>query len=327
MGRSGTRLLAALLGVGLAVTACQAPLEPESRQAASEPDAPSAAPSEAAPPEPTPSASRTPTRGPRPRAMPTPEISVPPGIEEVAPLSGPVLGNDVSWPQCPKGMGIPEKRTLGLPMPVPEAQYVVIGLTNGPGFTPNPCVESQLRWVEQRELLVSAYSVLSYPYGDQLQRYGGQGPYDASSRLGRLRNVGFQQARFNIATMERIGFRTPFVWLDVEPVPTFVWSADVPANTAIVEGAARGYTEAGYRIGVYSTAYLWQEIVGDFELGVPEWRAAGQTSRDEAMRRCGPDSVIQGGQPILSQWVSQSRDFNITCPGTSSRMTDYFFQT
>ena len=28
------------------------------------------------------------------------------------------LGGDVSWPQCPKGMGIPQKRSTGLPMPV-----------------------------------------------------------------------------------------------------------------------------------------------------------------------------------------------------------------
>ena len=46
----------------------------------------------------------------------------------------PVLGADISWPQCPKGMGIPERRTLGLPMPLPKAAYVVVGLTNGPGF-------------------------------------------------------------------------------------------------------------------------------------------------------------------------------------------------
>ena len=29
-------------------------------------------------------------------------------------------------------------------MPVDEARYVIIGLTNGPGFYPNPCLASQV---------------------------------------------------------------------------------------------------------------------------------------------------------------------------------------
>lgn len=331
MGRGRTTVAA--LAVGVALAGCQAPLEPESRR--------SAEVSPTASPSPTASASPTRTDAPSPSAgasgsaepeerqrVPDPdEITIPEGLESAAARRGPVLGGDVSWPQCPEGMGIPQKRTLGLPMPVPEAAYVVIGLTNGPGFTPNPCVESQLAWVRERGLLVSAYSVLSYPYGDQLARYGDEGPYDGSTRLGALRNVGYQQAGYNVATMQRIGFRTPLVWLDVEPVPSFSWSDDPVANAAVVEGAARGYTDAGYRVGVYSTQYMWREIVADLTLGVPEWRAAGQTSREEALRRCGPEASIQGGSPVMSQWVMDSRDFNVTCPGASARLPEWFAQT
>ncbi len=323
MGRGRTAVAALVAGVLLA--GCQAPLEPESRRTPTPSPSPSVAPSTS----PSPSARPSQRDGAQERQqVPDPgEITIPEGLESVAPLRGPILGGDVSWPQCPRGMGIPEKRTLGLPMPVPEAEYVVIGLTNGPGFTPNPCLADQLQWVRERSLLVAAYAVLSYPYGDQLARFGGQGPFDGGSRLGALRNVGYQQSRFNIASMQRIGFRTPIVWLDVEPVPTFEWSGDQQANAAVVQGAARAYTDAGYRIGVYSTAYLWEVIVGGFELGVPEWRAAGQTSQEEATRRCGPDAMIQGGQAVISQWVMDSRDFNITCPGTSSRMGLWFAQT
>ena len=46
----------------------------------------------------------------------------------------------------------------------------------------------------------------------------------------------------------------------------------------MIVGAARGYTDAGYPIGVYSTPLLWSGVVGELSLGVPEWRAAGQTS-------------------------------------------------
>ena len=56
-----------------------------------------------------------------------------------------LLGGDVSWPQCPRGMGIPERPTMGLPMPLDSATYVVVGLTNGPGFFPNPCLADRWR--------------------------------------------------------------------------------------------------------------------------------------------------------------------------------------
>jgi hypothetical protein len=221
-------------------------------------------------------------------------------------------------------MGIPQKRSLGLPMPAASAQFVLIGLTNGPGFTPNPCLGDQVRWVRQRRLLGAAYAVTSYPDAQTLARYGDLGPYDGSTRLGALRNVGYQQARFNVANMKRAGLLTPIVWLDVEPVPVFVWSADRDANAAVVTGAARGYTDAGYRIGTYSTQALWETVVGGLRFGVPEWRAAGQTSRAEALRRCGSDRMFQGGKAILGQWVAGGRDIDITCPGTSSDMLRWF---
>lgn len=228
---------------------------------------------------------------------------------------GPILGADASWPQCPKGAGIPQKRTLGAPMPVDEAEYVILGLTNGPAFYPNPCLADQVDWVRERGLMAAAYSVLSFPEERHLEQLGDRGPYDGSTRLGALRNAGYQQALFNIHTMETSGLRSPVVWLDVEPVPDFDWPDDHRANAAVVEGAARGYEDNGLRVGVYSTHYMWTQVVGDFRLGVPEWRPAGQTSRQAALRQCRPDKEIQGGEPVLAQWVERGRDMNVTCPG------------
>lgn len=246
----------------------------------------------------------------------------------VAPRDGsPVLGGDISWPQCPKGLGIPQRRTLGLPMPLPEAEYVVVGLTNGPGFYPNPCLADQVAWVRERGLLLSAYAVVSYPDADALERFGDDGPFDGSTALGALRNIGFQQALYNIRSMRAAGLDTPLVWLDVEPVALFDWSGDPVANAAVVEGSRRGYEDAGYRVGVYSTPYLWEEIVGDLELGVPEWRAAGPTSRAEALDRCGDDWSIQGGEAVMGQWVEADRDQNVTCPGISRDLGRWFAAT
>jgi hypothetical protein len=296
-------VVAVLVGAG-----CEAPLAPDSEKpdGAATPSAssrPDVAPSDA--PSPPASTAATPT------ARAAPSITVP-ALPKPRDL-GPVLGGDISWPQCPKGMGIAEKRSQGLPLPVASARFVVIGLTNGPGFVANPCIADQVAWARSRHLLVAAYSVISGP-----TRFSPSGV--TGEELGR------RQAQFNVATMKRSGLQPPIVWLDVESVPHFDWGGDKQANAAVVRGAAQGYTEAGYAVGIYSTPYLWQGVVGDLALRVPEWRAAGQTSRAEALRRCRGDWVIQGGRGVLGQWVEAGRDMNVTCPGASSQMLRWFRQ-
>lgn len=312
--------------VVLAGSGCEAPLKPESKKAqdsASASPSPQAGPSTGPSPRPgasTPSSTPSATPLQPPPSLNVPEISLPPK------QTGSVLGGDISWPQCPAGMGIPQKQSQGSPMPVDAARYVVLGLTNGPAFYPNPCLASQTQWVRSRGLMAAAYSVISTPEPRHLAAYKDKGPYDGSTTLGALGNVGYQQARFNLATMKAAGLRSPIVWLDVEPVPDFDWPADTTANAAVVKGAARGYTDAGFTIGAYSTQALWARVVGDLRLGIPEWRAAGQTSRAEALRRCGPDRMFQGGQSVLGQWVEAGRDMNVTCPGISSDMGRWFHQ-
>ena len=299
-------LAAVVMLAGLSVAGCTD--DPESTEDAPASDAPrSLAPKRTVTPlptkpEPTPTARTTPPSAPRP----------------------PVIGADMSWPQCPKGMGIPEKRSQGSPLPLDSAAYVILGLTNGPGFTPNPCLPDMVDWVRERDLLVAAYAVGSFPDAPTVATYGGLGPFDGSTEEGALANTGYQQARFNVTSMLRTGLETPVVWIDVEPVPDFEWSADLEANAAVVRGLARGYRSAGYRIGVYSTPLLWEGVVGDLALGVPEWRAAGQTSMAEALDRCGADWVIQGGPGVLGQWVEDNRDRNVTCPGTADEMDEWF---
>lgn len=254
-----------------------------------------------------------------------PTTSAPTGL-----VAGATTGGDVSWPQCSPGMGIPQKRSSGQPMPLPDASFVIVGLTNGPGFVRNPCLKSQVEWVKIHQLKLGAYSVVSYPSAADLRKYGADGPYDASTVLGQLKNVGYQQATYNVGSMGLAGLATPIVWLDVENVPDFDWPQNnTEKNAAVVQGAAKGYQDAGYDVGVYSTPTIWQGIVGGLTLGaaVPEWRAAGQTSSAEALNRCGTDWSIQGGPAILGQWVEQRRDRDIVCPGVAADLSTWFHQT
>jgi hypothetical protein len=260
-----------------------------------------------------------------PSSLPT-KASVAPEATDVPTGPDQVLGADVSWPQCPRGMGIAEKPTQGSPMPTPVARFVILGLTNGPSFTPNPCLADQVGWVAARHLRGAAYAVVSYPSADTLQRYGGEGPFPVSTKDGRLSNAGYSAALYSLGVMKAAGLKTPVVWVDVEPVPKFEWSNDPLANAAVVQGTVRGYTDAGFEVGFYSTPSLWQRVVGDLRIGLPEWRAAGQTSRAEALNRCGPDWSIQGGAAVFGQWVEAGRDRNVTCPGTSAALGRWFHQ-
>lgn len=267
-----------------------------------------------------------------------PGIDIPEGLDEAiakanaqsrsAVPDGPdrrVLGADASWPQCPKGLGIPQKRTKGAPMPTDAAEFVVLGLTNGPSFTPNPCLGDQVAWVRARGLLVSAYAVVSWPSAATLAQVRNDGPYDARTRLGALRNAGYAAAGYSLRTMRAAGLDVPGVWIDVEPVPDFDWSGSTAENAAVVEGTARGYRDAGLQIGYYSVPSLWKRVVGSWTTGgAPEWRAAGETSMATALGRCGADWSFGGGPAVISQWIEDHRDRDVTCPGQGGRLGRWF---
>lgn len=243
--------------------------------------------------------------------------SGPPAAETSTRVSegSPLPGSDVSWPNCPRGMGIPSRRSQGKPMPPPSARFVVIGLTNGPAFHPNPCLAAQVEYARSRHLWASAYAVLTYPTRSQLRVYGAAGPHPHTREAGRLWNTGWAQAQQNVVAMRAAGLSTPVVWVDVEPVsPPAPWSRRVPANRAVLEGALASYRQAGLRVGFYSTPTMWRGIVGTVRHRFPEWRTAGLSTRRAALAMCRRHR-FQGGRAVLVQWYSAREDFDLLCPG------------
>ena len=240
-----------------------------------------------------------------------PDAAAPPGTS----AGSLVVGRDVSWPNCPKGLGIPSRRTQGKPMPPPSARFVVIGLTNGPAFHPNPCLAAQVDYARSRHLWAAAYAVLTFPTRGQLRTYGGP------------RAAGRAQARQNVAAMRAVGLPAPVVWVDVEPVsPPAPWSPRVRANRAVLDGALAAYRRAGLRVGFYSTPSMWRGIVGRVRPALPEWRTAGPATRSAALARCGRRHSFQGGPAVLTQWYSPREDFDVLCPGRPADdvLAEYF---
>jgi hypothetical protein len=224
-----------------------------------------------------------------------------------------LYGHDVSWPQCPASQG-----GYDLPMPPPDSDFVVVGLTKGLPFTTNPCLRSQVRWARERGVPTHGYTMAGFPTSSQLSTYGDAGPWSSATRAGRLSNAGYAEARFAVRRMADVGFDPPVVWIDVEPRTAQPWPTGATAvreSRLVIEGLMRGLRDAGYSYGLYSYLYGWGEITGGWRLpGVPVWATAGTLDYPaEARDRCTQPS-FSGGRVYLSQWYTSVRDFDRTCP-------------
>ncbi len=226
-----------------------------------------------------------------------------------SPLPSPgatAYGNDISWPQCPGNQG-----GDNLPGPMSGASFAIMGLTDGGSFRANPCLARQVASVKARHLWAGAYAIHTYPTRAQLVRYGGSG-----SVATRLRRVGAAQARFNIASMARVGLRSRMVWVDIEPRKLAPWSR-AAYNNAVLDGVIAGYGAAHLRVGIYSYLSAWQSITGGRVLrGMPTWVPVGNSGGNVALARCAVAS-FSGSRPWLTQWTDGKRDYNRTCPGVT----------
>ena len=194
-------------------------------------------------------------------------------------------------------------------MPLDSAAFVIVGLTNGPGFVANPCLADQVAWVQAQHRWLGAYSMTTFPDRAARATYGWNGPWAVDTRRGRLRNAGYAQALFNVTSMQGAGVDVPFVWVDVEPYPTHPWSGRPRANRAVVAGVVRGYEDSGYRVGFYSYAGGWRAVVGDWRKPrlpdvVPRGRRAGRLPRGappvpaaELLRRAGAARAVGRRRP------------------------------
>jgi hypothetical protein len=240
----------------------------------------------------------------------------------VTPTTG-VHGGDISWPNCPKGMGIPKRRTEGQPMPTTDASFVIVGVTNGPGFHPNPCLSDQVAWVKSHQRYLGAYAMTTFPRKKDIASYGQDGPYDGTTPRGALRNTGYAEATFNVTTMSTAGMTVPMIWVDVEPYPTFPWSKSHRDNRAVVRAVIKAYTEAGYHVGIYTYANGWRTVVGSWQLpALPTWSTIGSGHAGEARRACGRGP--SGGGDWLMQWWRHNRDKDLICPAAAGQAPAMF---
>ena len=225
----------------------------------------------------------------------------------------PVVGQDVSWPQCPAGRG-----GYSLPMPSRNAAFVIVGLTNGRGFTANPCVTSQAAWARAARVPAAAYLVTTYPTRAQKRRWGASGPLRGTRLPDRVYNVGWAQAMDAVRVLRRSGLRVNAVWIDIEANRVRPWSTDTSANTALIRGVAAALRRAGLRPGLYTNRSSWTTYTDGARLGLPEWRTVGARSRAEAVAACAA-TPLNGGRVLLAQHWTTTVDHDVLCPPLTSR--------
>lgn len=226
----------------------------------------------------------------------------------VVTAGGPVY--DISWPQCRAQGGVQ-------PMPPISAGGVVIGLTNGKPFTRNACLADQAAWARANGIPMQTYTMAAYPTAAQLTRYGSGGPWQATTPAGRLRNVGYAEARYALTTLSDAGLRPGMVWIDVEELSRQPWpggSATARAgNRYVVEGLIRGLRDAGKSFGIYANRPTRTNILGAWWLpGVPAWAAVGGRGATVAKTACSGAGLF-GGRVLLAQWTDKTYDYDLPC--------------
>ena len=232
-------------------------------------------------------------------------------------MSSAITGQDIGWPMCPTALG-----GAGKPMP-PDTKvgFLIPELNAGLAFDENSCLEMHYNWGKERNSLLGGYLFPNYPDKAMLAA-ARTGRYGTCSTLQcRLKNTGYAQAKWNVARLTEAGIQLPLIWVDIEHQPrlngTRAWSKNIYNNRLVLEGVFAYLKEQKIRIGLYSYAYGYNQIVGKWRLGYPEWVPTGKHTASARWEKCKSPGFSNG--PV---WMTQSTrishtydiDDNTICP-------------
>ena len=236
------------------------------------------------------------------------------GPAQAAPAVGPLIGVDISYPQC------------GGPLPTGQS-FAIVGVNGGSAATTNPCLATQLEWGEQStgdtvHDDVQLYVNTGNPAGGGLWPRAGSNRYgdcDGSNSRACAYQYGWDRA-YDDANFRGISNPEQYMWwLDVEIANTWDYTEGGGIrNAAVLEGMTEYFTSIGSRgVGLYSTAYQWGHIVRDgVEAhsslnGLSNWRPTGSTL-EGAQANCGLAPLTPGGVIEMTQFTTDF-DYNWSC--------------
>jgi hypothetical protein len=248
-----------------------------------------------------------------------------PGTAAAAPAPA---GYDVSHPQC--SSDLPGNRA-----------FAVVGVNGGLSTRPNPCLSEQLAWAwessgdvdEQHPAQLYLNTANPGQLLDEVTTWPERGstPYgscDGTNSKACSWQYGWERARNSVVSFFAPAARAAGVdsqpsryvwWLDVETMNTWQYgSAGADArNRATLEGMTAYLHSRDARVGVYSTGRQWAQIVGEVEedsvlAELDSW-LAGSVTAAQAADACEDDPLVPGGRVVLSQYVRDGLDRNVSC--------------
>jgi hypothetical protein len=243
------------------------------------------------------------------------------------------LGNDVSYPQCHNAL--PAKPAFG-----------VVGVNGGLASNQNKCLDQQLRWLTtatgavkgqtRRQLYVNTGNPGTLakenwpknnkdPYGTHTANpYGncnGNNTHACAWQYGWNQAAKDVREKFTNAAKRAHVSQNPRAyawWLDVEDRNS--WQLDSSEgqgrNAAVLEGMTAYFTKVHAPLGIYSTGYQWQEIVGKLKptsnlMELESWLAGAEDLTD-AFRLCRAAPLTRG-KVVMVQYVHGKFDYNHAC--------------
>jgi hypothetical protein len=229
------------------------------------------------------------------------DVAVAPAAEAVS--RPPVLntGQDIGWPMCPAARGGRDK-----PMPPETALgFVIAELNAGLAFTANQCLADHYAWARARSSRLGGYIFPNYPDAPMLAA-AAVGHYGKCVTLAcRLKNTGWAQAEWDMQRLAETGVTLPMIWVDIEHQPrlggTREWSRSIYDNRLVLTGVFDYLSAHHIRIGLYSYANGYREIVGSWALTYPEWIPTGTHVDADRATRCNQPGFAAG--PV---WLTQT---------------------
>ena len=247
-----------------------------------------------------------------------------------------LIGYDVSYPQCNRSLPT-------------DFYFAVIGVNGGTAANANPCLSNQLAWAataqpgskqSPKQLYVNtanpgevidqivtwpktAYDLNNNlppnPYGNTCT---GSNDLACSWLYGWNRSIYSESVFLPAASTAGVDTNPSNYrwWLDVETMNTWQSGSDaaLKRNVATLEGSARYFQLNGSPVGLYSTAYQWGVITGNFIsadsnlVGLANWRPSGSSLKN-AVANCTAAPLTPGGYISLTQYVQRNIDKNHSC--------------
>ena len=104
-------------------------------------------------------------------------------------------------------------------------------------------------------------------------------------------------------------------WLDVETINS--WETNKAANAADLEGMTAYFQSIGARVGIYSTGYQWNQLIGNVSSSsnlnnLKSW-VPGARTLDGAKANCSAAPLTNGSPVTLTQYLSGNLDYDYSC--------------